>query len=251
MSETVALSPGDTARDTARDTGRESPETPSWEPRADDFINLKGKMYLPARRRVQWLRAVHEDWTIDTTVEQMERGVRSSSGLLAGGYALIRANLYTEEGRLISTGLKSEYSENFPDYVEKAETGAIARCLAVAGFGTENALDLDEGLEKERIADAPVEPPAIPTITSSAAKSVGKGGSPVSVTYAQVQRISALSTKRALGPIGLGSIVEGILGISIELTGSEEDMRKQLGAQLNKLNAEEAGLIIQALESLR
>ena len=41
-----------------------------------------------------------------------------------------------------------------PDYIEKAETGAIGRVLAMSEYGTLQAHEFDEG---ERIADDPIE----------------------------------------------------------------------------------------------
>ena len=103
--------------------------------------------YLPARRRLTWMRGEpvpHPDWTVDTYDEEVIRG-DFSKGRITGGYARYRASVFDTAGRLIGTGTKTEYSERFTDFVEKAETGAIARALAVAGYGTEAALDLDEG----------------------------------------------------------------------------------------------------------
>ena len=42
----------------------------------------------------------------------------------------------------------------FPDYIEKAETGAMGRALAMCGYGTLQAWEFDE---QERSADTPVE----------------------------------------------------------------------------------------------
>ena len=42
----------------------------------------------------------------------------------------------------------------FPDYIEKAETGAIGRALAMCGYGTLQAPEFDE---QDRLADAPIE----------------------------------------------------------------------------------------------
>ncbi len=51
--------------------------------------------------------------------------------------------------------IKRETRKDFPDFTEKAVTGALGRCLAQCGFGTAYALqDLDEG---NRIVDAPLE----------------------------------------------------------------------------------------------
>jgi hypothetical protein len=42
----------------------------------------------------------------------------------------------------------------FYDYIEKAETGAIGRVLAMCGYGTLQAPEFDE---QDRLVDAPVE----------------------------------------------------------------------------------------------
>lgn len=47
----------------------------------------------------------------------------------------------------------SETQHDFPDYIEKAGTKALGRTLAMLGYGTQFAPELDEG---ERLADAPV-----------------------------------------------------------------------------------------------
>jgi hypothetical protein len=55
-------------------------------------------------------------------------------------------------GRIIATARKRETENGFPDYIEKAETGAVGRALAMCGYGTLQAPEFDEG---ERLADAP------------------------------------------------------------------------------------------------
>jgi hypothetical protein len=49
---------------------------------------------------------------------------------------------------------ENKTGDGFKDYLEKAETGAIGRALAMCGYGTQFTGDeLDEGV---RIVDAPV-----------------------------------------------------------------------------------------------
>lgn len=47
-----------------------------------------------------------------------------------------------------------ETKKNFPDYIEKAETGAIGRTIAMCGYGTLQAPEFDE---EDRVADAAME----------------------------------------------------------------------------------------------
>ena len=57
-------------------------------------------------------------------------------------------------GTVIATAREKEIEIGFPDYIEKAETGAIGRALARCGYGTLQAPEFDE---QHRLADAPVE----------------------------------------------------------------------------------------------
>jgi len=98
-----------------------------------------GKLYLPAAFRVVWFRNEHPDWSIVTdTVE----------GGFEAGWTTVKATILTADGRIVSTGMKTESKADFPaGWVEKAETGAIGRALAMAGYGTQFAPDLDEAVE--------------------------------------------------------------------------------------------------------
>lgn len=54
----------------------------------------------------------------------------------------------------VGMGTKSETKADFPDFAEKAETGAKGRALADLGYGTQFAVELEEGA---RVVDSPVE----------------------------------------------------------------------------------------------
>lgn len=106
-----------------------------------------GKMYLPAAYRLVWFRDECPDWGIDTML--LEGGQEA-------GFATVQAKVFNAEGRLIASGMKTETRQDFPaGWTEKAETGAIARALAVSGFGTQFSQDLDEAEVAGRIADSP------------------------------------------------------------------------------------------------
>ena len=111
---------------------------------ADFLINLKGKPYLPVAGRIAIIRAENKPYSIKTSPLQID---------MEGGFAVFQAEVWLD-GVLLGMGTKQESKRDFADFVEKAETGAIGRALAIAGFGTIYALqDFDEG---ERLADAPV-----------------------------------------------------------------------------------------------
>ena len=103
-----------------------------------------GKEYLPVAPRLVWFRQEHPDWGIETRPVEID---------IEKGYAIFEAFVYNAEGKLMAKGTKMETSRGFADFVEKAETGSIGRALAVCGFGTQFAPELDEG---ERIVDSPL-----------------------------------------------------------------------------------------------
>ena len=105
------------------------------------FIDLKGQVYLQVMYRLVWFREEHPDWTIQTNYV-----------FLGDKHAVCRAEVLNSEGRLIATGHKREDAAHFNDFQEKAETGAIGRALALCGYGTQFAPELNEGT---RIVDSP------------------------------------------------------------------------------------------------
>lgn len=108
------------------------------------LLNLKGKQYLEVKYRLVWFREEHPMWSIETQLVS----VTDTS-------AYAKATIRDETGRIIATSHKFESVQGFPDFIEKAETGAIGRALALIGYGTQFCADeLDEG---KRIVDAPAD----------------------------------------------------------------------------------------------
>jgi hypothetical protein len=98
------------------------------------LMNLRGKEYLEVKYRLVWFREEHPDWAIETEL----LSVNPES-------AYSRAVVKDEHGRVIATSHKFESKKGFTDFLEKAETGAIGRALALIGYGTQFcADDLDE-----------------------------------------------------------------------------------------------------------
>jgi hypothetical protein len=124
----------------------------------DHFINLKGKQYLPVAPRIAWFRDECPDWTVNTYA------VPELSG---ADYCTFAAEILDNNGRLIAKAHKTEHEKHFADYREKAETGAIGRALALCGFGTLFAQELEEPITPAgdmRIVDAP-QPAKATTLT--------------------------------------------------------------------------------------
>src|SRR6266487_4289852 len=126
------------------------------------------KDYLPVQWRLVWFRERCPQGTIDTEELEvdLDRDVeeevyvwnnekRRSEKVVkrAKGYARYKAIVTDGKGGR-ATGTKSENAANFPDFAEKAETGAIGRALAGLGYGTQFAPELSEA---HRIVDSPVE----------------------------------------------------------------------------------------------
>jgi len=205
-----------------------------------------GGQYLKARDRIGWMRGEpeqHPDWTIDTIPEEIVRGTLKGKDKVEGGYARIRSNVYDETGRLIASGTKTEYSERFMDFVEKAETGAIARALAVAGYGTEAALDLDEGYDADRIADAPATERPI-TISASAVEGLIQGGRSKFTTSAQLNEIRRLAIETKIGA-NIVPLIENVCGVTVPDLGDRPG--EALVAFIETLAFEQSADLIQTL----
>lgn len=109
----------------------------------EHLMDLKGKKYLQVMWRLVWFREVTQGWNIDTKLEQ-----------LTDNHAVFSAKIYDENGVQKSSGYGSESVKDFRDFIEKAETKAVGRALAMLGFGTQFSPEMDEG---ERIVDSPVQ----------------------------------------------------------------------------------------------
>lgn len=108
------------------------------------LLSLRGKDYLQVAHRLVWFREEHPNWSIETEVKP------NAADKSCISWACIK----DETGKILSTSHKCENEKGFPDYIEKSETGAIGRALALVGYGTQFAPELDE---ESRIVDAPIE----------------------------------------------------------------------------------------------
>jgi hypothetical protein len=95
-----------------------------------------GRDYLPVSARLVWFRQEHPDWGIVTQAVEIN---------LEKQYAIFSCTIFNEEGRVMATATKMENVKGFGDYLEKAETGAVGRALAMCGYGTAFAPELEDG----------------------------------------------------------------------------------------------------------
>ena len=109
----------------------------------EHMMKLKGKDYLQVAWRLVWFREDHPDF-----------GINAEALSLTDDHAIFKATITDPNGIQVSSGHGSESKKDFGDFIEKAETKAIGRALAMLGYGTQFAADeLEEG---ERIVDSPI-----------------------------------------------------------------------------------------------
>jgi hypothetical protein len=139
------------------------------------FMMLSGKKYLQVAGRVLLFREVHPAGGIHTELVTLD---------LDRGFAQYKAIVVDANGVILSTAYGSETLRGFPTgWIEKAETVAVGRALAAAGFGTQFALaDFHDG-DGTKLADAPVTPPAPPATKAPASADAKKP------TQAQLKRL--------------------------------------------------------------
>jgi hypothetical protein len=126
------------------------------------LMNLKGNDYMKVAHRLLWFVNDVKSYSIES--DFLERTEQAAT-------AKVTVQIYNEEGRVVrrAQSTKRETKSDFNDFTEKAETGALGRCLASLGYGTAQAIsDLEENT---RIVDAPLETPApfVPEVNGKAA----------------------------------------------------------------------------------
>lgn len=115
----------------------------------EHFRNLKGQQYLEVKWRVVWFRDEHPEGYISSELVEHDP---------AGGLAVFKARVgfaLDDMREVYATGYGSETRKDFADYLEKSETKAIGRALAMLGYGTAQAIELDE--EERTVVDSPVD----------------------------------------------------------------------------------------------
>lgn len=232
---------------------------------SEHLMQIKNKNgatdYLPVQWRLVWFREQCPDGTIDTeeiTVD-LDREVeaeayvwnnekRRSEKVIkrARGYARYKAIVTDGKGGR-ATGTKSENAAEFPDYVEKAETGAIGRALAGLGYGTQFAPELDES---HRIVDSPVERTQSgngqqqPTITPVQQAQETHAG-PTTQQLSSIDKLCELIGKPspAQGELTFETAKELIQKLSAEYRDVQDMRREQQKQGLRSLPAQDPALV--------
>lgn len=117
--------------------------TEQFDPKSK-VTKMQGKDYLEVKWRLVWFRSEHPKGSILTEIINED---------------LMKATIIDGDGKILATGhgssKKMGVAKSRP--FEGAETAAIGRALAHAGYGTQFTDELDEG---DHLSDSPVEPPA-------------------------------------------------------------------------------------------
>lgn len=133
----------------------------------DHMMDLKGKKYLPVAARIAWAQAEFpKGFSVEILAQNIqswqEEDPRNKGKTRTVREAHTRVRITFGNGNFYD-GSKSETTTDFGDFIEKSETGAIGRALALAGYGTLFAPEFDEsattsraaGIDGVRIVDTP------------------------------------------------------------------------------------------------
>lgn len=110
------------------------------------LITVNGADYLEVKWRLVWLRTVFPDAVLQTELVSHEEG-----------RAIFKAKASLPNGAS-ATGWGSEAYDNFPEYIEAAETKALGRALAALGYGSQFCSDFVLAETAGILADSPVKP---------------------------------------------------------------------------------------------
>jgi hypothetical protein len=182
------------------------------------ITKVSGRDYLEVKWRLVWLRSQYPEAQIETELTHHEKNM-----------AIFRAKVMLPTGAS-ATGWGSEATDDFVDYLEKAETKALGRALAALGFGTQFCQDYDFGAEQQRVVDSPID--FRPTRGARAGQSTGMRQE---ATPRQIKYLHAVARE-------VGITTEDLEARSNELFG--EDLanlsRRDVSTLIEQIQAERA-----------
>lgn len=183
------------------------------------LTKISGRDYLEVKWRLVWLRAEQPGASIVTELLRDD-----------GASATFKATVTLPDGAS-ATGHGQETSQDFGDYLEKAETKALGRALGALGYGTQFAQDFDLAPEQGQVADSPVQPARVVGTTSPAPRGAVNGDL---VTERQLKAIYAI-------------------GRSLGLTEHEIELmaHKEHGAKPSELTRRDASTFIDHIKTLQ
>lgn len=111
--------------------------------KTNQYETLPPRPYLQVAHRLVWFREEHPNGCIRTKIIHSDNV-----------YSLIEAVILDKDQNILAMAHKREDAQDWNDHIEKAETGAIGRALALCGYGTQFAPEIEE---QDRLVDSPVE----------------------------------------------------------------------------------------------
>lgn len=159
------------------------------------LTNIKGALYLPVAARIAWFRHDHPDAIVETDQHHITNEI-----------AIFHARVTTTAGGS-STGWGSCTSDEFDNYIEKAETKALGRALAALGYGTLGTDDFDD---TGALADTPVGP--APARNGSGPRRNGSPSGGDAATSAQRSMIRYKAKQANMEPERLVAFIREITG---------------------------------------
>ncbi|MEZ4523254.1 MAG: hypothetical protein R3A46_16665 [Thermomicrobiales bacterium] len=175
--------------------------------------------YLDVKWRIVWFRTEHPNGSISTRL-MSDPGVSP---------AVIQATVTLENG-VTATGFGQCGEDDWSDWLEKAETRAIGRALALLGYGTQFCEEFDE-----IISDSPVESPRRQSSTAQQS-SFGTSGAGTTDPMTPNQQKYLFSLAREAG---------------IPNDELDEIVHERFGHGVTELLKSEASTLIGSLQELR
>jgi|GEM_PF-6038209 len=114
----------------------------------EHITKIQGREYLEVKWRIAWFRDVHPTGSIVPEIISTSPALVKATVAVDGAIVAVAHGSADDEGKRVVWAGKA---------IEKAETAAIGRALALAGFGTQFAEDDESG-----VVDSPVQRPAQP-----------------------------------------------------------------------------------------
>lgn len=174
--------------------------------------------YLDVKWRLVWFREEHPDGSIHTDL-------LSQPGVSP---AVVKATVTLENG-VTATGFGQCGTEDWGDWLEKAETRSIGRALALLGYGTQFCEDFDE-----IITDAPVEPRQQRQASSPDDRPAASAEPGNPMTPNQRRYIESLARDAGM-----------------DQTGLDQTVNKRYGRTMDELSKSEASALIEALQAIK
>lgn len=157
------------------------------------LLDLRGKPYLQVPHRIVWFREDHPDWVMEATFPNLN-----------DEFAMARAEIRDAEGKVKAVAHKVEHKAHFADYIEKSETSAIGRALAMIGYGTQFAPELEED---DRLVDAPVS-----SVKKESADKQKMLKNEATVSESQIKRMFSIMNEKKIQNQELKEVIKVLYG---------------------------------------